>query len=150
MDMLDLLDRIQVHAAAGALAIDSKFKDVAVGHPTPRGRSVRVYYAGEAESEKFESHFTLNSELVAQRILIRAFWPVAEYAAKRGRVLMGEMARFVKELRTRISADADLGGESVDLTIHHADADDAVIGGALFALIDVEIIVEIDEYTRAK
>lgn len=150
MDLPDVMDQIKTHAAAGALAIDAKFKDVAVGHPTPRGRSVRVYYGGEAEVEHFTSDRTQTSKLIAQRVLIRAFWPVSEYAAKRGRALMLEMGSFVKELRTRVLGDSQLNSESSDLNMHFADADDMMIGGVLFAIIDAECVVEYDEYTIAK
>lgn len=150
MDLNDILDGIRVHAAAAAIAAGGTgFKDVAVGHPTPRGRSVRVYYGGEASTEHFSTGRTLNSQLVAERVLVRGFWPVSEYAPKRGRQLMFEMWRFVHEIRTRVLGDSKLGGESADLNMHFASADDVVISGVLFALIDIEFAVDYGEYALA-
>lgn len=149
MALPDIMDKIAVHAAAGALAIDAKFKDVAVGHPMPRGRSVRIYYGGESLPPFFGEGRTLTTRMVGQRVLVRGFWPVSEYAAKRGRVLMREMWSFVHELRTRLLGDETLSGSVTALDMNFADADDAVFGGVLFALIDAEIIVDFAEYVEA-
>lgn len=144
------MDAIAVHAAAAAVtAGGSKFYDVAVGFPAGKGRSVRVFYGGEREPEHFTSDRTLNSNLVAQAVVVRGYWPVAVTAVDRQRAIEGEMASFVKSLRTRVLGDAQLGGKSVDLNMHLAATDQVVIARTQYAVVDIEIVVDYDETTIA-
>jgi hypothetical protein len=141
------MDAIQVHAAAAALAAGgSGFKDVAVGFPAARGRCVRIFYGGERQPEHFLDGVTLNSRLIAQAIVIRGYWPLPEADHKRARVLEGEMAVFCKELRTRILGDSQLGGASSDLNMTPAVADQVLLSGTKYAIVDSEIVVDYDEY----
>lgn len=150
MDALDLLDAIQVHAAAAAItAGGSKFVDVAVGFPAAKGRCVRVFYAGEREVEHFESDKTLNSQLVAQAFVVRGYWPLSETDKVRQRVIEGEMAGFVKSLRTRILGDSQLGGEGADLNMGPAQSEQVVVGSTKYAITDNEIVVDYDEFSIA-
>ncbi len=144
-----LMDDVKTHAAAAALACDSKFLDVAVGHPTPRGRCVRVFYNGEREPEEMGAGRTLNSRMVAEAVMVRGFWPVSEYAAKRGRLLMSEVWTFIYQLRSRLAGDSQLGGDSADLNIHLAMVDDVLIAGTLYVIADVEVVADYHEYAIA-
>ncbi len=90
----------------------------------------------------------LTSKLVAQKITVRGYWPNPETATKRQRVIEGEMAVFVKELRTRVLGDSNLGGASVDLLMSLANTDQVVISSRQYAIVDTEFIVDFDEYTR--
>src|SRR3990167_4957368 len=133
MDLLTIMDAVQVHAAAAAItAADAKFYDVAVGFPAAKGRCVRIFYGGEREVEHFDGKDrTLNSKLVAQAIIVRGYWPLPETATKRQRVMEGEMATFVKSLRTRVLGDSQLGGASVDLNMGLAQCEQIVLGAGI-------------------
>lgn len=150
MDVLDLMDALQVHAAAAAVtAGGATFNDVAVGYPAARGRCVRIFYGGEREVEHFEDDKVLNAQLMAQAIIVRGYWPIPDAAAKRHRVMEGEIAAFVKSFRTRVLADTQLGGEAVDLNMGPALCEQAVIAQTKYALADIEIVVDYDEYPIA-
>lgn len=149
MDLPDVMDAIQVHAAAAAAAVDASFRDVAVGHPTPRGRCVRIFYGGEREPTKMPFRRSLDSRLVAESVMVRAFWPVSDYSAKQGKALMAEMWGFKDELRTRVLGDSQLGGESIDLEMQMAEADDVLIAGDKYAIEDIEFVIDAGEYTRS-
>lgn len=151
MVLLDLMDTIVVHAKAAAItASGAKFYDVAVGFPAAKGKCVRIFYGGERAPEHFTADQTLTSKLVAQAITVRAYWPVSDTGVKQQRATEGEMAVFVKDLRTRIEGDADLNSNSVDLRMHLAVVDQVVISSTQYAVVDIEIGVDIDEYTRSK
>lgn len=149
MDVLDLLDRVQVHALAAATAAGgATFTDVQVGFPAAKGRCVRIFYGGEREPEHFDGD-PLDSRLMGQAVVVRGYWPTPETAAKRSRVIEAEMAVFVKQLRTRVLADADLGGESKDLEMAPSIASQTVIAKTQYAITDTEIVVDFDEYPKA-
>jgi hypothetical protein len=151
MDLLDLMDAVQVHAAAAAVtAGGAKFYDVAVGFPAAKGKCVRIFYGGERETEHFAEGSTLTSKLVAQAIGVRGYWPVAGTATSEHRATEGEMAAFVKSFRTRILGDSQLGGESVDLGMTLAVTDQVLLTGIQYAVVDMEIVCDFDEFTRDK
>ncbi len=145
------MDALQVHAAAAAVtAADSSFKDVKVGFKAARGRSVRIFYGGEREVERMgPDDETLNSEMVAQAIVIRGQWPIPGTDPKEHRRLEGEMGAFIKSLRTRINGDKQLGGACTDLTLSLAVVEQAVIAGTQYAVVDCEALIEFDEYSIA-
>lgn len=150
MTLLDLMDAIQVHAAAAAVtAGGATFTDVQVGFaPTAKGRCVRVFYGGEREPERFTSDETLTSKLVAQAINVRGYWPTASTAAKEQRAVEGQMAVFTSSLRTRLLGDSDLGAHAQDgLKMHLAVPDQVVVAGNSYSAIDTEIVVDYDEFT---
>ncbi|HET7182663.1 MAG TPA: hypothetical protein VFI15_10560, partial [Candidatus Limnocylindrales bacterium] len=140
MVLLDLMDAIQVHAAAAAAAAyvtGPKAYDVAVGYE-PKGRCVRIFYGGEREAEYFTG-YTLTSALIGQSIHIRGYWPVGSSAAKENRLVEGEIAVFVKECRTRIHGDSDIGAKAVDLVMTPAIVDQQTVAGIKNAVCDIEI-----------
>jgi len=149
--LLDLMDAIAVHAlAAAAAAGGATFTDVAVGFPVGKGRCVRVFYAGERQPERFDSDETLTSKLVSQGIGVRGYWPTASTATKEQRAIEGQMAVLVKELRTRVLGDSRLAGKAKDgLKMHLAAADQVSIAGTQYAVVDIEIVVDYDEYSVA-
>lgn len=149
MNLLDVMDRIAVHATAAAAAVDSRWTDVAIGMPLPRARCVRIFYGGERAPERLGAEMTLNSDLIAESVMLRAFWPVSDYGAKKARALMSEQWSFVHELRTRVRGDSQLDNKSQDLSMHHAEPDDVLFGTTHYALIDVEFVVDYGEYEVA-
>jgi len=149
MDLDDVIDAIAAGATSSAASISAAFKDVAVGYPNPRGRCVRIFYGGEAPPAYFGEGMTLSTRMIGQRIIARGFWPVAEYAAKRSRALMLEMWQFVHNFRTAMLADTRLSAKAVDLDMHLAEVDQDVVAGVLYATVDIEFIVDFNEYTVA-
>lgn len=160
MTLLDLMDALQVHAKAAAVAIDTKFYDVAVGFvPVSKGRCVRIFYAGERETEHMPFESSLTSDLLAQAIGVRGYWIVSDTGVNRQRAIEGEMAVFARDFRVRVSGDKQLGGASVDLKMYPAVADQITLGagggvafgmGTQYAVLDIEIVVDFDEFTVAK
>lgn len=158
MDLLDLMDAIKGHAATAAVtAGGATFTDVAVGFPPAKGRCIRVFYGGEREPERFEDDETLNSTLVAQAIHVRGWWPTASTGTSEQRVIEGQMAAFVKALRTALLADQDLGGKAQDgLKVGHAVCDQVNLGGRVgvvgtqYSVVDIEITVDYDEFPQSR
>lgn len=151
MTLLAKLDAIAVHAKAAAIAAGgATFYDAQVGFPASKGPNVRVFYGGEADSPHFPEDLTLTSQIVGQRIIVRGYWPLSETATKRHRAIEGEMATFIKELRTRVLGDSDLGGESTDLVMLHSTTEQIVVATIAYAITNTEILTDFDEYTRAK
>lgn len=149
MTLLDLMDAVQVHAAAAAVtAGGATFSDVAVGFPAAGGRRVRIFYGGERDPAHFGNR-VLDANLVAQAIMVRGYWPLAETAAKRQRAMEGEMAVFIKSLRTRILGDSQLGGNAVDLVMSPAVTEQVMVAGTKYAIVDLELVVDFDETTLA-
>jgi hypothetical protein len=150
MTLLDLMDAIAVHAvAAAATAGGATLTDVQVGFPVSKGRCIRIFYGGERGPEEFASDKTLNSKLISQAIVVRGYWPTASTATKEHRAIEGQMASFVQSLRARILGDSQLGGKSIDLSMHPATTDQVVISTTQYAVVDIEIVVDADEYAIA-
>ena len=148
MSLLSIMDAIAVHAAAAAItAGGTSFTDVAVGFPASKGRCVRIFYGGERPVMHFFEGRTLNSRLMAQAIIVRAYWPLSETATKRQRVMEGEMGSFIDSLRTRILGDSQLGSAGSDLEMSPAAADQGVVSGVAYSYVDTEIVVDYNEYT---
>jgi hypothetical protein len=149
VDLLDLMDALQVHALAAANAVGGPdFHDVEVGFPAAQGRSVRIFYGGERESV-YLGEGSLNSEHIAQAVVVRGYWPLPETAAQRHRAMEGEMARFVKQFRTRVNADFQLGGGSTAIKIQPAQADQVLIAGNKYAAVELEVLVDFDDYLQS-
>lgn len=146
MNFMDVMDALETHAKAAAVAVDAAFTDVSIGFPAPRGRSARLFYGGEREPEKMGAGSTLNSKLIAEAIELEAYWPIADYGTKKGRALAKEMQSIVHELRTRTLGDSQLDNKSSDLSMHLAEPGRIEYGGATYAVIGVEWVIDYSEY----
>ena len=150
MDLPDVLDAIQVHCLAAGNALASPIKDVAVGWPVPRGRCIRIFWGGETKPARMGEHPRSQvGEMVSERVVIRAFWPLSDYGETKARTLIGEMWDLKHEIRTRLLGDSQLGGLTTDFEMGYAGADDVVIGGAAFTFIDIECITDYHDYPIA-
>lgn len=153
MVVLQLLDAIAVHALAAAQAAyvtGPKAYDVKVGFRASKGRCVRIYYGGERDAAYF-GEYSLTSTLIGQSIHVTGYWPTPSTASTDQRLIEGEMATFVKEMRTRIHGDSDIGTKAVDLIFLPASVDQLVLpDGTQTAVVDIEIGVDFDEYTRTR
>ena len=145
------MDALQVHAAAAAVtAGGATFTDVAVGFPAARGRCVRIFYGGERNPERMgPDDLTLNSQLMAEAVIVRGYWPLSETAAKRQRIMEQEIATFVKSFRTRVLGDSQLGGEAVDLNLHAAVCEQIIVAHTKYAVVDFECVSDYTEYSIA-
>lgn len=149
MALLDCMDAVAVHAAAAATAaVDSKFNDVAVGHPAAKGRMIRVFYGGERESVYFGPG-SLNSEHMAEVIGVTAMWPTSDTGVNRQRVIEGAMAAFARSFRTRIDGDYTLGGQCTALKMQPAEAGYVVEASTKYAVLDWEIGIDLGDYTQS-
>ena len=148
MTLTTVMDAIATHVSAACTALGSVGGawDVAVAPPLPRGKTVRIFYGGERQPPHFGTGQTLSSLMVAQAVMVRAFWPVADYAKLRRKNLMLEMATFAKDLRTRVLGDFQLGGAVSALVMGYAETDDILFGNTHYAIVDTEIVVEYDEF----
>jgi hypothetical protein len=143
-------DAILVHAAAAAAAVNAQWKDVAIGAPIPRGnRCVRLFYTGEAEPQRMGASRVLNGELVAETCALVAFWAMSTLDETSVKSIDDEMVGFKHELRARILADSQLGGQSTDLEMGYAEPDFLVIGGGRWAVLEVAFTLDYTEYPLA-
>lgn len=143
------MDALQVHALAAAATANTKFTDVRVGFPAAKGKCVRIFYGGERVPEHFPDDRTLNSKLMAEAVVIRAYWPNADTGTNRQRETEIEMAVFVKDFRTRVLGDSQLGGEAVDLNLSPAAVEQVVIGDTKYVIAELEAVSDYTEYTLA-
>lgn len=143
------MDALQVHAAAAAIAAGgAAFTDVAVGFEVAKGRSVRIFYAGERDMEQFTDR-VLDAGLVGQGFIVRGAWPNADTGTNTQRTTEIEIAAFVKDFRTRVLADSQLGGEAKDLTLGLAQVEQVVLGGDKYTVADMEAVMSYDEFPLA-
>ena len=142
-------DAILVHAKAAALAANSAWTDVVIGFPLPAGKCVRVYYGGEAAPVRMGGDRVLNGELVSERIIVAAFWPLSNLSTDGVKLMDDEMYTFKHELRTRLLGDSQLGGAGTDLLMGYATPDIVVIGNARYAVLETQIVSDYTEYSLA-
>lgn len=139
-------DAILVHAAAAAAAIDTQWKDVAIGAPYPSGnRCVRIFYAGEAEPENIPPQ-VLNARLIAEQVALVAYWSISEMTPTAIKAVDDEIVAFKHELRTRILGDSQLGGASTDLEMGFIEPDYVQIGGARWVTLECTFTLDFTEY----
>lgn len=149
MDLPNVMDDINAHAVAAAAAVDPQFVDVAVGFRAARGRCCRTYYAGEIAPPAFPEDETLNSQLIGERVVVDALWPMADISTEKAREQLGEAWTFKHELRTRLLGDESLGGDAMNLLLLPATVDEAVISKQSYLLCRIEIHLAYTEYALA-
>jgi hypothetical protein len=138
---------ILVHALAAGAALTVPITDVAIGFALPTGRCVRIYWGGETEPRHMGANRTLTSELIGQRTIIGAFWPVTTLSTDQAAVIDAEMAALAHELRTRLDGDAQLGGTQSDISLDLGTPDFVTIGSARFLAVFWDVIGDYFEYT---
>lgn len=147
-DVNAAIDTITTHALSAGTALAAPVYDVIRGDPIPGpGRSVRVWYGGETEPERYESG-TLAAELVGERVLITAYWPIPGSDAAQARARDVELRTYTANLRTNIVGDSSLGGTVTDLVLGHARPDFAVYNGTWYRVFEWEAVLDFSEYTR--
>lgn len=154
MDVRDVMDQIATHATAAAAAVDTKFVDVAVGFQAARGRCVRIYYGGEVHPPAFATDEVLNADLIGERVIVDALFPIASSGKADQRTIIGQLWDLKHELRTRIRGDSTLGGDSVDLNLLPATVDEVIFGGIRgsgqhYLQLRLEVVLAYTEYAKA-
>jgi len=148
MAYADTKAAILTHATAAGAALTNPITNVAIGFATPTGRCIRVYWGGEIEPRHIANR-TLTSELIGQRTIIGAFWPVTTLSTDQAAVIDAEMAALANELRTRLDGDAQLGGTQTDISLELGTPDFVTIGGTRFLAVFWDVIGDYFEYTLA-
>lgn len=140
---------ILAHAVTAAATLTPPITDVAAAFPLPKGRCVRVYYGGEADPVKMGGRWTLNSEMIAKRTMIAAFWPITTLSEALAAAIDADAEAFGHQLRTLLDGDAQLGGATTDSALLDASPDIFEIGGAKFLGVVWEHLSDYTEYSRA-
>jgi hypothetical protein len=147
----DVKAAIVVHAAAAAAALTTPILDARAGFPIPKGRCVRVYYAGETAPEHMDGkRRVLTGELVSHITRIALFLPVSVTDEALAAVLDAELFNFGHDLRTRILGDSQLGGASKDLTLHYCEPDLVTYNNVRYLLGLWDVVSDFVEYTLAQ
>src|SRR3990170_2635748 len=96
MAYADTKAAILTHALAAGVALTVPITDVAIGFASPKGRCIRIYWGGEIDPRHIGKR-TLNSEMIGQRTIIGAFWPVTTLSTDQAAVIDAEMAAWSVE-----------------------------------------------------
>src|SRR3990172_1326130 len=146
MAYADTKAAILTHALAAGAALTVPITDVAIGFASPKGRCIRLYGGGEIDP-RHSGKRTLNSEMIGQRTIIGAFWPVTTLSTDQAAVIDAEMAALANELRTRLDGDAQLGGTQSDINLDLGTPDFVTIGSTRFLAVFWDVIGDYFEYT---
>jgi len=120
---------IEAHLTAAGAALVVPITDVARGLPFAIGRQIRVYWSGECEPPHMGGADVLNGQEVGQRFAIQALWPIPVLTKTPKIGIDTEMQLLATEVRTRINADKQLGGNVTDLDLGYAEPDVVPIVG---------------------
>lgn len=146
MAYADQLAAVKAHAAAAGAAITPKILDVAIGVTPLTSRCVRIFYGGEEEPERMGAGLTLTSQLIGERIVLAAYIALSNLSEQELEAVESELYAFKHELRTRILADSQLGGQSTDLVMSLAEPDHVMVGNTRYRTLETEITTEYVEY----
>lgn len=149
MAFADQLAAIKTHAVAAGATLSPALTDVAIAHPVPRGRCVRIFWAGEVEPVRMGAQRSLNAELIAERIMLVAFWPISDSSETGAEAIETDIYALKHEIRTRVLGDSQLGGMSTDLAMSYAETDFVVISGTAYRTLECEFVTDFFEYSIA-
>lgn len=140
---------LETHLVAAGAALTDPLLDVDRGLPSTRGRQVRFYWGGEQEPPRMGGPRVLNGEMVGQRFIVVACWPLTDLSEELASAIDVEMQQLAGQVRTRIQGDSQLGGNVTDLDLGYADPDIAVIGGARHVILQWDLDLAYVEYAVA-
>lgn len=147
MDFAATVDAVLRHLQDAGKAIDPPIEDVAFAHPVPTSqRCIRLYYTGEAEPPHFPDGRVLNGEMIAERLVIVAFWALSNARETYAATVEAEVRALKHEIKTRIFADSQLGGQATDLRLGLAEVDWGINAGTLYRTLEIEVLTELEEY----
>jgi hypothetical protein len=142
---------LQAHLVAAGAALTDDILDVDRGLLATRGRQIRYYWGGEVAPVRMgPEHRVLNGEMVGQRFIIAAAWPLTDLTEANVTAIDVEMQQLAGEVRTRIQGDSTLGGNVTDLDLNYAEPDLIVIAGARHVVLRWDLDLAYIEYTLAQ
>lgn len=150
MSIASAIGVLQTHLVAAGAALTDPLQDVDRGLPATAGRQLRYYWAGECEPPRMGGHRVLNGELVGQRFVIAATWPLTDLSAALVTVIDAEMQVLAGEIRTRIQGDSTLGGNITDLDLGYVEPDVVVIANARHVACRWQLDLAYVEYAVAQ
>lgn len=139
---------IATHLTAAGAALTDDILDVDRGLPTG-GRMIRYYWGGEVEPPRMGGPRVMNGEMVGQRVIIVATWPLENLSVEMVTAIDAEMQTLAGEVRTRIQGDSQLGGNVTDLDLSYAEPDIVTIGNARYVALRWDLDLAYVEYAVA-
>lgn len=139
---------LQAHLVAAGAALTNDLLDVKRGLLTG-GRQIRYYWAGEVEPPAMGGPRVLNGEMVGQRFIIAASWPLGDLSPETVTAIDTEMQTLAGEIRTRIQGDSTLGGNVTDLDLQYAEPDVQTISNARHVILHWDLDLSYVEYVVA-
>lgn len=143
---------ILAHAQAAGAAVSPTITDVARSDlliPGNGQRCIRVAWDGEEAPAHMGAEDTITSKMVGERFRIRAVWTVSEGGTVLAANRDADVAALRDELRTRLAGDATLGGACTDLELGHAATDWLEFTGSLGRVMDLFLVVDYSEFSKA-
>lgn len=148
MAFADQLARIVTHATTAANAVSPAIDDVQVAFPVPRGRCVRLFWTAEEDPPHFEADSVVE-DLIAETVHVSAFWPLSNLSETDAADYATQVYAFKHALRTAIDGDTRLNGTATGVEMRNAALTYALIAGAEYLVVDVDIAIELTTYTLA-
>ena len=136
---------LEAHLVAAGGALTDPLLDVDRGLPTG-GRQLRYYWGGEVEPPHFPGMRDLTGELVGQRFAIVATWALQDLDVETITAIDVEMQLLAGQVRTRIDADSQLGGNVPDLILSLAEPDLVLIANARHVALRWDLDLAYVEY----
>ena len=140
---------LQAHLVAAGAALTDPLLDVDRGLPATRGRQVRYYWGGEVDPPRMGGRRDLTGDIVGQRFIIAALWPLTDLSEELVTAIDIEMQLLAGEIRTRIDGDSQLGGNVTDLDLGYADPDIVTVANARHIALRWDLDLSYVEYTVA-
>jgi hypothetical protein len=135
------------HCTAAGAALANPITDVANADPIPHsGRSIRVWWSGEADPIKRGAPRTINAELVGELVTITMLWSVSDAGETMAAARDAEVFALKSDLRTRLHGDVQLGGNVTDLELSYAVSDHLVYDGGLYRHVELVLTLDFSEY----
>ena len=148
-DIPSALGVLQTHLAAAGTALTDDLLDVDRGLPATRGRQIRYYWGGEVEPPRMGGPLVLNGQMVGERFIIAALWPLTDLSEELVTAIDVEMQLLAGEVRTRLLGDSTLGGYVTDLELSYAEPDIAIISNARHIVLQWTLDLAYVEYALA-
>lgn len=140
---------LQQHLVAAGAALTDDLLDVDRGILATRGRQIRYYWDGECPPPQMQGPRVLNGEMVGQRFIIAAAWPLTDLSEAQVTAVDVEMQTLAGEVRTRLQGDSQLGGNVTDLDLEYAEPDLLMIAGARHVVLQWRLMLAYVEYPLA-
>lgn len=141
---------LQAHLVAAGGALTDPIQNVDRGLPTG-GRMIRYYWGGEVVPPGMGGGEArvLNGQMVGQRFIIAATWPLTNLSVEMVTSMDSEMQTLAGQIRTRIQGDSQLGGNVTDLDLGYGQPDTKAINHADHVVMLWDLDLSYVEYAIA-